>query len=125
MTSYVDVDTSEEALQEDVELQEAVEQMVAKGAEAIITDVKNDVNGVYEQLKTFFEGLFPFVVYWSADHALFWKDMEHVAIAAGLFVVFFWFLSPWRDSPSASRCQIHRRSRGKSRNRNQIGRAHV
>jgi hypothetical protein len=46
MTSYVDVDLSEEALQEDVELQEAVEKMLEKGAVAIITDVKNDVSGV-------------------------------------------------------------------------------
>eukprot|EP00535_Pseudo-nitzschia_heimii_P007011 CAMPEP_0197189562 /NCGR_PEP_ID=MMETSP1423-20130617/19992_1 /TAXON_ID=476441 /ORGANISM="Pseudo-nitzschia heimii, Strain UNC1101" /LENGTH=82 /DNA_ID=CAMNT_0042641709 /DNA_START=13 /DNA_END=258 /DNA_ORIENTATION=+ len=81
MTSYVDVDTSEEALQEDVELQEAVEQMVAKGAEIIIEDVKNDVSGVYEQSKAFFFGLFPFIVTWSDNHDLFWIDMEHIAIA--------------------------------------------
>lgn len=103
MTSYVDVDTSEEALQEDVELQEAVEQIVAKGAEIIIGDVKNDVNGVYEQFKTFLLGVFPFIVTWSENHARFWMDMEHLAIAASLFVVFFWFLSPWGDSSSSSR----------------------
>jgi diacylglycerol kinase (ATP) len=103
MTSYVDVDTSEEALQEDVELQEAVEQIVAKGAEIIIEDVKNDVNGVYEQFKAFLLGLFPFIVAWSENHALFWIDMEHIAITSCLFVVFFWFLSPWGDSSSSSR----------------------
>ena len=114
MTSYVDVDLSEEALQEDVELQEAVEQIVAKGAEIIIEDVKNDVNGVYEQSKAFFLGIFPFIVTWSEDHEKFWIDMEHLFIAACLFVAFFWFLSPWGDSSSSSR---NHRSRTTNRKR--------
>eukprot|EP00531_Pseudo-nitzschia_arenysensis_P000470 CAMPEP_0116127858 /NCGR_PEP_ID=MMETSP0329-20121206/7056_1 /TAXON_ID=697910 /ORGANISM="Pseudo-nitzschia arenysensis, Strain B593" /LENGTH=1025 /DNA_ID=CAMNT_0003621969 /DNA_START=35 /DNA_END=3112 /DNA_ORIENTATION=- len=103
MTSYVDVDTSEEALLEDVELQEAVEQIVVKGAEIIMEDVKNDVNGVYEQGKTLFLGVFPFIVTWSNDHDRFWTDMEHLSIAGCLFLVFFWFLAPWGDSSSSSR----------------------
>ena len=103
MTSYVDVDTSEEALKEDIELQEAVEQIVVKGANVIIEDVKNDVNGVYEQSKAILLGVFPFIVTWSEDHDRFWTDMEHLSIAAWLFVIFFWFLSPWGDSSSSSR----------------------
>lgn len=111
MTSYVDVDLSEEALQEDVELQEAVEKMLEKGAVAIITDVKNDVSGVYEQFKAFFEGLFPFIVYWSEDRNNFWADMQHSIIISVLFVIFFWFLSPWQDSSSSSRNHCHRKTR--------------
>ena len=42
--SYYDVDRSEEALQEDEELIEAVEKMVTKGAEAIIDDVAEIVH---------------------------------------------------------------------------------
>mmetsp|Transcript_33369 Transcript_33369/g.37227 ORF Transcript_33369/g.37227 Transcript_33369/m.37227 type:complete len:1098 (+) Transcript_33369:235-3528(+) len=118
MTSYVDVDLSEEALQEDVELQEAVENMVTKGAEAIITDVKNDVSGVYEQMKDFFGGLFPFIVYWSEDRTLFWIDMQHSIIIIVLFVFFFWFLSPWQESSSSSRNHYYRKARGKNRNHN-------
>ncbi|KAG7366557.1 diacylglycerol kinase accessory domain protein [Nitzschia inconspicua] len=98
MTSYVDVDRSEEALQEDEELIEAVELIVAKSAEAIITDVKNDVSGFYETIKNWFDRIFPFVEYWRADPALFWRDMQHLAISGVLFVVFFLVLSPWQQN---------------------------
>jgi diacylglycerol kinase (ATP) len=97
MTSYVDVDRSEEALQEDEELIEAVEQIVVKSAEAIITDVKNDVSGFYETVRGRFDRIFPFVGYWRADHALFWLDMQHMAIYGILFVLFFLFLTPWQQ----------------------------
>mmetsp|Transcript_23617 Transcript_23617/g.65529 ORF Transcript_23617/g.65529 Transcript_23617/m.65529 type:complete len:1027 (-) Transcript_23617:108-3188(-) len=117
MTSYVDVDTSEEALQEDVELQEAVEQIVQKGAEIIIEDVKKDVNGVYEQSKAFFLGLFPFIVSWSEDHNRFWVDMERFTIATFLFVVFFWFLSPWGDSSSSNNNASNQTNRKRSMER--------
>jgi diacylglycerol kinase (ATP) len=96
--SYYEVDRSEEALQEDEELIEAVEKIVTKGAEAIITDVKNDVSGVYERIKSFLDRFFPFLEYWRADHALFWIDMEHLALASVLFVVLFLFISPWQNS---------------------------
>ena len=71
MTSYVDVDTSEEALKEDEELQAAVEQIVVKGANVIIEDVKNDVNGVYEQFKAIILSVFPFIATWSKDRGRF------------------------------------------------------
>lgn len=103
MTSYVDVDTSEEALKEDEELQAAVEQIVVKGANVIIEDVKNDVNGVYEQFKAIILSVFPFLVTWSEDRERFWADMGHLSIAIFLFVVFFWVLTPWGDSSSSSR----------------------
>ncbi|KAL3911367.1 MAG: hypothetical protein SGILL_007307, partial [Bacillariaceae sp.] len=96
--SYYEVDRSEEALQEDEELIEAVEKIVTKGAEAIITDVKNDVSGVYERIKSFLDRFFPFLEYWRADHALFWIDMEHLAIASILFAVLFFAMSPLQSS---------------------------
>lgn len=98
MTSYVDIDTSEEALREDVEIREAVEQMVAKGAEAIITDVKNDFSGFYELITYYFYLVFPFVVDWKEDRDVFWRDLEHCAIALALFIVFFTLLAPWEAS---------------------------
>jgi len=113
MENYVDL--SEEQLKEDVELQEVVEKMVSIGAEAIIADVKNDVSSVYEQLKASFERLFPFVVYWADDRALFWIDMQHSMLIFVLFVFFFWFLSPWQDSCSPSRNHHDRSVRGKNR----------
>jgi diacylglycerol kinase (ATP) len=102
MTSYVDVDRSEEALQEEEELIEAVEQIVAKSAEAIITDVKKDVSGFYETIKNRIDRIFPFVVYWRADQALFWLDMQHLAISGVLFVLFFLFLTPWQQNSRES-----------------------
>ena len=103
MTSYVDVDTSEEALKEDEELQAAVELIVAKASNVIIEDVKNDVSGVYEQFKAIILSVFPFIVTWSEDRERFYTDMGHLSVAAVLFVVFFWVLTPWGDSSSSSR----------------------
>ncbi len=114
MTSYIDVDTSEEALLEDEELQQAVEQIVVKGAEIIIEDVKNDVNGVYEQLKALFLAAFPFIVTWSNDHDRFWTDMEHMSIGGCLFVFYFWLLAPWGDSKSSRKGRSSTRSKKRS-----------
>ena len=75
MTTYVDVDTSAEAIQEDEELIEAVNQIVEKTAEIIYEDVKNDVSSFYLQVLHVIETLFPFLVYWREDSALFWDDM--------------------------------------------------
>jgi diacylglycerol kinase (ATP) len=119
MTSYVDVDRSEEALQEDEELIEAVEQIVAKSAEAIITDVKNDVSGFYETLKRRFDRMFPFVEYWTADHALFWLDMQHLAISGILFAIFFLFLTPWQQKSTRRHGESNDKYKGKNTLRRQ------
>ena len=47
MTSYVDVDSSAEGLQEDEELIEAVEQIVEKAAQTVYKDIKTEVHGAY------------------------------------------------------------------------------
>lgn len=92
--SYLDVELSVEELKEDEELREAVEQIVEKAAEAIYTDIKNDVSGVYFSTRVFIETLFPFVVYWREDRSLFWADMWKVAICLVLLAWAFWILSP-------------------------------
>lgn len=92
--SYVDVETSAEAIKEDEELIEAVEQIVGKASKAIIEDVKNDVSGFYFQARLFFDNLFPFLVYWREDRSLFWDDMGKLALSGALFLVVFWILAP-------------------------------
>lgn len=94
MSTYVDVDTSAEALQEDEELIEAVNQIVEKTAEIIYTDVKNDVSGFYLKLKQMMYTAFPFLVYWKEDHVLFWDDMHKVAITSVLSLLAFTILAP-------------------------------
>jgi hypothetical protein len=94
MSTYVDIDTSAEAIQEDKELIEAVNQIVEKTAEIIYADVKNDVSGFYLQLRRTAEALFPFLAYWREDNALFWEDMYKLSISGVLFVVAFFILSP-------------------------------
>lgn len=94
MSTYVDVDTSAEALQEDEELIEAVNQIVEKTAEIIYTDVKNDVSGFYLKVRHMMYTAFPFLVYWKEDHALFWDDMHKVAITSVLSLLAFIILAP-------------------------------
>jgi len=101
MTTYVDVDTSAEAIQEDEELIEAVNQIVEKTgqvvektAEIIYEDVKNDVSGFYLKVRQTVYTIFPFFVYWKEDRALFWDDMHKIAITSALFVLAFLILSP-------------------------------
>ena len=74
MTTYVDIDTSAEAIQEDEELIEAVNQIVErtgqvveKTAEIIYEDVKNDVSGFYLKVRQTVYAVFPFLVYWKED----------------------------------------------------------
>lgn len=94
MSTYVDVDRSAEAIQEDEELIEAVNQIVEKTAEIIYEDVKNDVSGIYLHLRLTVEALFPFLVYWKEDAAFFWDDMYKLSISGVLFVIAFFILSP-------------------------------
>lgn len=97
MTSYLDIDTSPEAIHEDEEIIEAMEMISSKVAEAIITDVKNDVSNVAERAKNIFDRIFPFAEAWRNDHDVFWTDIQHLTIAAVLFVVFFVLLAPWQS----------------------------
>jgi hypothetical protein len=101
MTTYVDVDTSAEAIQEDEELIEAVSQIVEKtntlvkgGAEIILEDVKNDVFNVTDTVRQAIVGVFPFLVYWREDRSLFWEDMFRLGVVGLLFLFGFVVLAP-------------------------------
>ncbi|CAJ1957266.1 unnamed protein product [Cylindrotheca closterium] len=94
MTTYVDVDRSAEAIQEDEELIEAVNQIVEKTAEIIYEDVKNDVSGFYLKVRQSIYTMFPFLMCWKDDRALFWDDMHKLAVTFALFVLAFLILSP-------------------------------
>jgi hypothetical protein len=92
--SYVDVDTSAEALQEDAELIEAVNEIVDKAATAVYTDIKNDVSGVLFRVRYFMDTAFPFIVDWREDPTAFGRHMQNFGLAFILYVVAFWILSP-------------------------------
>ena len=99
MTSYVDVETSAEAIQEDEELIEAVEEIVQKSAEAIYADIKNEVSDIYMRIVVFIQLNFPFLIYWREDRSLFLSDMQKVSIFIALFTISFIILAPsnrWR-----------------------------
>eukprot|EP00529_Nitzschia_sp_RCC80_P008433 CAMPEP_0113469782 /NCGR_PEP_ID=MMETSP0014_2-20120614/16086_1 /TAXON_ID=2857 /ORGANISM="Nitzschia sp." /LENGTH=1176 /DNA_ID=CAMNT_0000362289 /DNA_START=355 /DNA_END=3885 /DNA_ORIENTATION=+ /assembly_acc=CAM_ASM_000159 len=93
MTSYIDIDTSPEAILEDEEIIEAVEKVSSKAVEIAIWTVKDDVTTVQNIVDTYF----PFIKVWRNDHSVFWSDMKHLGIAAVLFVLFFFLLAPWQS----------------------------
>jgi hypothetical protein len=94
MSSYVHVETSAEEIQDDEDLIEAVGQIVAFAGEAIYTDIKNDVSGVYFRMMIFLDANFPFLIYWREDRSLLWADLQKIGIFALLFVVTFILLAP-------------------------------
>ena len=96
------METSAEAIQEDEELIEAVEQIVEKAAEAIYEDIKNDFSGFYIRTRFVIENMFPFLVYWREDRSFFWADMQSLAITCVLFCITFWVLSPSRWTKKSS-----------------------
>ena len=93
MTSYIDIDTSPEAILEDEEIIEAVEKVSSKAVEIAIWTVKDDVTTVQNIVDTYF----PFIKVWRNDHSVFWSDMKHFGMAAVLFVLFFFLLAPWQS----------------------------
>eukprot|EP00980_Cylindrotheca_fusiformis_P022873 scaffold9857_cov127-Cylindrotheca_fusiformis.AAC.19 len=94
MSTYVDIDRSAEAIQEDEELIEVVNHIVEKTAEIIYEDVKNDVSGICLQLRLTIEAMFPFLVYWKENSAYFWDDMYKLSVSGVLFVIAFFVLGP-------------------------------
>lgn len=94
--SYVDVETSAEALQEDEELIEAVNEIVEAAAVAVYTDIKNDVSGVLFRIRFFLENAFPFLIDWREDPAAFPKAMRSLALSFILYLIAFWILGPSR-----------------------------
>lgn len=112
--SYVDVETSAEALQEDEELIEAVNEIVETAATAIYTDIKNDVSGIILRIRYFMDTAFPFLVDWREDPTAFGRHMNNLGLAFILYLVAFWILSPSR------KWRMDKRPQGKRRNRSSL-----
>jgi len=97
--SYVDVETSAEALQEAEELIEAVNEIVEAAATAVYTDIKNDVSGALAKTRYVLETAFPFLIDWKEDPAAFPNAMKSLGLSFLLYLIAFFILSPsnvWR-----------------------------
>ena len=92
--SLIDVETSAEAIQEDEELIEAVEQLVETAAVSLYTEIMNEVNAILTRFDTTIKILFPILVYWREDRTLFWEDLQKLAVGLVIFVIAFIVLSP-------------------------------
>ncbi len=110
---YLDMETSAEALQEDEELIEAVNEIVENAANAIYTDIKNDVSGILYRIRNFLDTVFPCLVDWREDDLAFGRDMKNLGMAFLLYLVAFWILSPSRKWNQDKRQQAKRRNRGR------------
>ena len=88
------METSAEAIQEDEELIEAVEQLVETAAVSLYTEVAGELSTIIMKWRTFIETTFPFLVYWREDEALFWSDMFKLGVSSVLFVLAFVLLAP-------------------------------
>eukprot|EP00429_Kryptoperidinium_foliaceum_P061032 CAMPEP_0176097250 /NCGR_PEP_ID=MMETSP0120_2-20121206/48754_1 /TAXON_ID=160619 /ORGANISM="Kryptoperidinium foliaceum, Strain CCMP 1326" /LENGTH=265 /DNA_ID=CAMNT_0017431241 /DNA_START=143 /DNA_END=938 /DNA_ORIENTATION=+ len=109
MTTYVDVEPPSEALQEDEELIEAVNEIVDKAAIAIYTDIKNDVSGVLFRLRYYLDTAFPFLENWREDPTAMGRDLKNICLVFVIYLFAFWFLSPSR------RWRMDKRQQGKKR----------
>ena len=108
------METSAEALQEDEELIEAVNEIVETAATAIYTDIKNDVSGIILRIRYFMDTAFPFLVDWREDPTAFGRHMNNLGLAFILYLVAFWILSPSR------KWRMDKRPQGKRRNRSSL-----
>lgn len=107
------METSAEALLEDEELIDAVNEMVEVAANAIYEDLKNDVSGVLARIHYVVSRFFPFLVDWRNDPTIFWDDMEKLALAFLLYALSFLLLAPssrWNPGKSISKAKRTRSS---------------
>mmetsp|Transcript_6662 Transcript_6662/g.19498 ORF Transcript_6662/g.19498 Transcript_6662/m.19498 type:complete len:991 (+) Transcript_6662:320-3292(+) len=113
MSVLTDVETSAEALQEEEELIEAVEQLVQTAAVAIYEDIRNDVDSMVHRTGAFINTIFPFLARWRSTHGLFWTDLRRfimtIMLGALVYHVVGWFKRRSQQKSWKLRSGRHRR----------------
>ena len=94
MTSYVDVETSPEGLQEDEELIEAVNVLVGTVSETVKTEIENEVNGIILDIRNFLEEKFPLLKLYQEEPGRLRLDLEHLCLFLIILAFAVWFLGP-------------------------------
>lgn len=101
MTSYVDVETSPEALQEDEELIEAVNVLVGTVSGKVKTEIENEVNGLILEVRSFIETRFPLIKTYQEDPSRLRLDLQHCCVFVCILLFAVWFLGPRRPGATA------------------------
>lgn len=95
--SFLDLETTEEALLEDEELIEAVEAVVTKTSVFVWSEFVSDLQSAMETCNNVALYLFPVIADYRQDKMRLKEDIEHLALSCLLFVIAFYFLSPWQS----------------------------
>lgn len=96
MTTYIDVETSPDAIQEDEELIEAVEALVETAAVSVWSEIQSDLEHVRSRCERFIEMFFPILLDYREDRSRVKEDLEKLAIFLVLLVAAFCVLAPTR-----------------------------
>lgn len=103
------METTAEALQEDEELIEAVENLVETAAVSVKAEIMSEVNNAWQSLVDWIEWMFPLWVLYRSDHTLFWEDLQKLALSVALLVISFGMLAP-RSTKEQEQRRRHRQT---------------
>lgn len=92
--SFIDVETTAEAIQEDEELIEAVESLVETAAFSLKFEIETAIGDFWHSLIEGLEWIFPLWVAYKQDGRLFWDDLQKFLFSLFLVAISFWVLAP-------------------------------
>jgi diacylglycerol kinase (ATP) len=114
MSSYVDVETSPEALAEDEELIEAVEKFAGKVSETVRTEIESEVSDLVQRIRVLAESLFPVLIEYQHDRGRIREDLFRLALFVGLLTLSFVVLAPLRPVSSSGGGNHHPKEKRRS-----------
>lgn len=93
------MERSEEALQEEEEIREAVEIYLGTAATSVYIEILQTIQEFLQTMLAWCEWLFPLFFAYKEDNSLFWEDLQKIALFGVLFAISFLLLAPAsRDS---------------------------
>lgn len=108
MSSFVDIfeHRSEEEINDDEELIEAVEQLVESAAQSVWTGIVEDFQNMRFQLNKVVHLLFPFIFEYWEDPSRFEQDLLRLALYLALVMISVFILAPQRSKRNDSRALV-------------------
>jgi diacylglycerol kinase (ATP) len=98
MAMYVDVETSPEALQDDVELMEAVNELVVNISGIAQAEIANEVNEFVAYITKQLDYYLPLLFEYQREPRRLWEDLERLTLFVVLVFAAAWFMGPTTGS---------------------------
>ena len=88
------MDSTAEAIQEDEELIEAVENLVETAAVSLKSEIVSTIEEIRQSVVSWLEWLFPFWIAYQQDERLFWEDLQKLILYSILLAISCVLLAP-------------------------------